>query len=178
MAKDEELELDGGAAGGKKGKSGVMRIVLIVVVALLVIGVSITTTLLLMGGSDKDKGEAGEEKGEKAMEAAKPKPVFYKTLEPPFVVNFEDQGHVRFLQVGIDVMVNDELMVPEIDKHMPVIRNNIVLLLSSQGYADISSREGKEKLRAQTLSEIQAILKKRTGKPGVEEVYFTSFVIQ
>lgn len=178
MANDEDINLDGDAGDEKKGKSGVMRIVLIVVVALLVVGVSITTTLLLMGGSDKEGGDAGDEKSEKAAEAAKPKPVFYKTLEPPFVVNFEDKGHVRFLQVGIDVMVNDELMLPEIDKHMPVIRNNIVLLLSSQGYADISSREGKEKLRADTLKEIQQILQKRTGKPGVEEVYFTSFVIQ
>ena len=39
-------------------------------------------------------------------------------------------------------------------------------------------REGKEKLRADALAEIQKVMKAETGKPGVESVFFTSFVMQ
>ncbi|MFC1750695.1 flagellar basal body-associated FliL family protein, partial [Pseudomonadota bacterium] len=47
-----------------------------------------------------------------------------------------------------------------------------------QTYGDLVSREGKDKLRAETLAEIEGALTKYHGKGGIEEVYFTSFVIQ
>jgi flagellar FliL protein len=40
------------------------------------------------------------------------------------------------------------------------------------------NRDGKEQLRQECLKEIQRILTKETGKPGVEDVLFTSFVVQ
>ena len=61
---------------------------------------------------------------------------------------------------------------------MPVIKNNIILMLSSQTYGLLISREGKEELRKHTLEEIRKVLKENYGEPGVEEVYFTSFVMQ
>ena len=44
--------------------------------------------------------------------------------------------------------------------------------------AELSSREGKEELQAEALASIQGILERETGIPGVEAVYFTSFVMQ
>jgi flagellar FliL protein len=40
------------------------------------------------------------------------------------------------------------------------------------------TREGKEKLRHEALREIQAILKKESVAPGIEDLLFTSFVVQ
>jgi flagellar FliL protein len=75
-------------------------------------------------------------------------------------------------------MAHEQSAIDAVQKHMPVIRNNLMLLFSGQDYQVIRTREGKEALRARTLTEIQSILKQRTGKPGVEAVYFTSFVMQ
>ena len=61
---------------------------------------------------------------------------------------------------------------------MPVIRNNLIMLLSSQKQAEVSTRDGKEKLRADALAEIQKVLKEQTGETGAEAVYFTIFVMQ
>ena len=105
-------------------------------------------------------------------------PVVYQALEPPFVVNFQDQSQVRFLQIAMEVSTRDPLVIAAVKTHMPVIRNNLVLLLSNQAYAGMSTREGKEKLRTDALAEIQKILTEQTGKPGVDAVYFTSFVMQ
>ena len=119
-----------------------------------------------------DKGHPEEEEQEKA-------PPIYIGLEPAFVVNSADQsGASRFMQVTIQVMTRDPEIEEAVNTHMPVIRNSIVLLLSSQSVESVSGVEGKEKLRAEVLDRIRAILEERTGKPGVEEVYFTSFVIQ
>lgn len=102
----------------------------------------------------------------------------YYAMDPPFVVNFEIPAPVRFLQVTVEVMAHEQSVIDAVQKHMPVIRNNLMMLFSGQDYQVIRTREGKEALRARTLAEIQSILKQRTGKPGIEAVYFTSFVMQ
>jgi len=66
----------------------------------------------------------------------------------------------------------------QVKNHMPVIRNNLVLLFSSQTYDSVSTLEGKEALREEALTVIQKILEEETGDPGIEAVYFTSFVMQ
>ena len=38
--------------------------------------------------------------------------------------------------------------------------------------------EGKESLRQEALKEVRSILKRNTGEPGVEDLYFTTFVVQ
>ena len=61
---------------------------------------------------------------------------------------------------------------------MPVIRNNLVMLFSSQTYKALMTVQGKEKLREQALREIQKVMEKETGEKVVDNVYFTSFVMQ
>ncbi|RKZ94214.1 MAG: flagellar basal body protein FliL, partial [Gammaproteobacteria bacterium] len=63
-------------------------------------------------------------------------------------------------------------------KHLPVIRNEIVLLLSGQKYEEMVTPEGKEQLRSELIETINNILKKRKAKKGIDNIYFTSFVMQ
>ena len=126
------------------------------------------------GGSNKSDKKAKGAK-EKSKE---PKLAIYYKMDPPFVVNFQGESGNRFLQVTIELMTYDQEVVAAVEQHMPVIRNNIVFLLSSVNYDQISTIEGKQKLRADTLAEVQKVLKEKIGKPGVEEVYFTSIVMQ
>ena len=128
------------------------------------------------GGHGDAKGgdaKSGDGKGEDSKNAAT-----YYAFDPAFVVNFQAQDQLRFLQVKVEVMMRDPKVTPAIEKHMPVIRNNLVVLFSSQDFTTISTRVGKDRLRAQALAEIQKVLKESTGQPGVEQVYFTSFVMQ
>lgn len=110
--------------------------------------------------------------------AAPPPPPVYLNLDPPFVVNFEDQGDLRFLQVTVVVMTHDPKVVDAMNFHMPRVRNSLILLLGSQHYEAISTLEGKEKLRVAMLDEVRKVMKDTTGSPGAEAVYFTSFVMQ
>ena len=52
------------------------------------------------------------------------------------------------------------------------------MMFSAQRYEDLISREGKEKLRAETLAEIKSALEKNQAKSDIEDIYFTTFVIQ
>ncbi len=106
-------------------------------------------------------------------------PPLYVALDPPFVVNFEAERMVRFLQVTIQVMSRDPATIDLIKSNDPVIRNDLLLLLANQQYSTVATREGKERLRAEALKTVQRVIGSGGGKPErVEAVYFTSFVMQ
>ena len=102
--------------------------------------------------------------------------LFYP-IDPPLVVNFEDGSAVRFLQISMEVMGKDQKGIDSVQKNMPLIRNNLLLLMSNRDYQSLMSREGKEKLRQEALTEIRAVQKKQ-GSPDVDDLLFTSFVVQ
>jgi flagellar basal body-associated protein FliL len=105
------------------------------------------------------------------------KAAVYFAIDPPLVVNFEDGSVVRFLQISMEVMAHDQKAIDSVQKNIPVIRNNLLLLMSNRNYQSMMSREGKEKLRQEALTEIRAVQKKE-GSPDVDDLLFTSFVVQ
>ena len=175
MAKDDDLEL----ADNKKGGGGVKKILFLAVVALLVVGLSVGVTLYFMGAFEGgDESSEPISKAKKKSEKAAKKPAVYLALTPEFIINFEDQSQASFLQIEVQIMGRDPAEMKSVEEHMPVVRNNILLLLSGQKYAEVRTRAGKDKLRADILSSIRSVLKKETGKAGIEAVYFTSFIMQ
>ncbi|NOX09890.1 MAG: hypothetical protein GXP22_10485 [Gammaproteobacteria bacterium] len=125
--------------------------------------------------SKKDK----KKKKKKSAKEKKPKvPQVYFSLKPAFVVNFGETSSVRFLQLTIQVSTRQPDSIELMKEHMPAIRNNILLLLSDQVPAVLNSRAGKLELRKNVLKEIRQVLKEQTGESYVENVYFTSFVMQ
>jgi flagellar basal body-associated protein FliL len=102
--------------------------------------------------------------------------VFY-AIDPPLVVNFEDSSAVRFLQISMEVQGRDQKAIDSVQKNMPVIRNNLLLLMSNRDYQSLMSREGKEKLRQEALTEVRAVQKK-LGGADIDDLLFTSFVVQ
>ena len=85
---------------------------------------------------------------------------------------------MRYLQSNVSEMTKNQKVIEEMKPHMPLIRNNLVMLFSGQTREGIISREGKEKIRKEAEVEVQKILKEQTGNPGVKALYFTSFVMQ
>ncbi|HME37395.1 MAG TPA: flagellar basal body-associated FliL family protein [Steroidobacteraceae bacterium] len=101
----------------------------------------------------------------------------YYAIDPPLVVNFEDGSVVRFLQITMEVMAHDQKAIDSVQKSIPLIRNNLLLLMSNRNYQSMMSREGKEKLRQEALAEVRAVQKKEGG-PDIDDLLFTSFVVQ
>ena len=105
------------------------------------------------------------------------KAALYYAIDPPLVVNFEDGSVVRFLQITMEIMAHDQKVIDSVQKNIPLIRNNLLLLMSNRNYQTLMSRDGKEKLRAEALAEVNAVQKKE-GAEGVDDILFTSFVVQ
>jgi len=123
---------------------------------------------------------AAKAKG-KAKKAEPKAPPVYQAFDQPLVVSFQEQGSMRFLQVTVEVMARDEKSIAAVQTHMPVLRNNLLDILSGRGFAELTSRTGKEALRKECLAEVQKIIRANAtpDHPAtVEDLYFTSFVVQ
>ncbi len=102
----------------------------------------------------------------------------YIPLKPAFVVNYGGQGRLKYIKAEISVRVVDAEAANTIRHHMPYIRNNLVLLLSSQTEETIETTEGKELLRQAAVEEIRKILAEEGEVDGVVDLYFDNFIVQ
>jgi flagellar FliL protein len=148
----------------------------------LIIGVA--ACLVLAGGAAAawllmDQGNAHGRKQQTAKAKEPLAPPLYVALDPPFVVNFEGDQLVRFLQITVQVMTRDPATVEVLKANDPVVRNDLLLLFANQKYDVVATRPGKEQLRADALIAIRHVVESGGGKADhVEQVYFTSFVMQ
>ena len=175
----EDLDLDIEAVQPEP-KSGALKWIIIGVVGLLVLGGATYAALYFAGviGGDEVVAEAGVADPKEAAKPAVPKaPQIYLPMEP-FVVNFDMNADVRFMQVTLQVAARDPAVIERVKEHTPAIRNGLVMLYSSQDPVVLNTRAGKETLLTQSLEEINKVLKEQAGSAGLENVYFTSFVMQ
>lgn len=118
-----------------------------------------------------------EADGEAVEEEVHHEPIYF-TLADNLVVNFREAQGARYLQVGIDLMTFDEDSVHALEQHAPVLRSNLILLLSDQAQENLLTREGKEVLREEALQEVRHSMEELHGTEVVEALYFTNFVMQ
>lgn len=169
MADEDEAGTEAPAGGGKK------KLILLVLLALLLVGGSVGGTIfaLQMMSPPPEAAPVTEAVVEEVKKAA-----IYYPIKPAIIVNFGYKGRQRYAQVDVTLLIRDESVIAAIELHSPLIANALVLTIGGQMYNELQTAEGKELLRQQCLQEIQKILEKETGKPGVEQVLFTNFVMQ
>ncbi len=133
-------------------------------------------TLTLLASPVRGQEEEAAAEGE---EGAPPPPkAMYIPLKPAFVVNYGGKGKLKYIKVDMSIRVNDSVSAYGVRHHMPLIRNDLVLLFSSQEDADIDTQAGKELLRQAALEKVQQILKDEEAGEGVVDLYFNNFVVQ
>ncbi|UCJ15143.1 flagellar basal body-associated protein FliL [Pseudomonas sp. MM211] len=155
---------------------GKLKLIIVIVLALLIaVGLSVGGTWFFLS-----KSAAKEETAHESAQNAAPvkQPAIYEELAPAFVVNFTQNGRARYMQVSIALMTRDQAGLDALKVHMPVLRNNLVMLFSSQDFATLVTPVGKEMLRQQATASVQQLAEKETGKVTVEQVLFTNLVLQ
>lgn len=116
---------------------------------------------------------------ENAVETvAATEPVQYLELSPAFIVNFPHQGRQRFMQATVTVMARDAQALEAVQQHMPVIRHNLINLLSAQLILVFEDPAGIETLRQMATEEVNQVLQREIGREGIEQLLFTNFVMQ
>jgi flagellar protein FliL len=173
-AADKSADKAGKPAGKGRGK---LFLIIIVSTAVVLIGAGVGAAMWLTSGAKHGSAKAEVKAEEKATPPAGPP--LYLPLDPPFVVNFDADQAVRFLQIAVQVMTRDPATLELLKNNDPVVRNDLLLLFGNQKYAQLATREGKEALRNQALDDLRKVIAQAGGHAErLEAVYFTSFVMQ
>jgi flagellar FliL protein len=173
MSKEKAVEKDPAEAAVAPAGNSKKKLVLIVVIAVVVIGGGAGAWLLIPHGKQPEG-----EKSAAAKSAEHAAAQYYK-FDPAFVVNFGGADSSRFLQIQVEALTRDPALLEVLKTNEPAIRNDLLLLFSSQTYEVLMSAEGKEKLRKSTAEAMRKVIAREGAKPeSVEDVFFTSFVIQ
>ena len=157
------------ASGGNTRKR---KLLLIGAAAALVVLVLAATAWFLLGG------EAADEDAQVASAPVAPATAIYASLGEKFVVTLQEQGRQRYFQASLSALTRDESVVKALELHAPLIRARLVALLGEQDFAALRTEAGKLALRDRILATLQDVLQTETGSAGVEQVFFTEFVLQ
>jgi flagellar FliL protein len=193
MMADEEIEVEG------KKKSPLIKIIVIALVAILLLVGTAVGTMFVTGFFDK-KDTAAAEQALKDMEksatdgkagavdttpqkVAKESPELqrfensYMELEKPLVSNLTNTRKV--IQLNLAIMTHyDERVFKNAKKHEFALRSVALDVMRQMTEADLAKPEFRTELAAKIREAMNSVLQKYEDFGGIEEVYFTSFVVQ
>ncbi|WLI11084.1 MULTISPECIES: flagellar basal body-associated protein FliL [Pseudomonas] len=167
MAKSDAAPVKDPATKGK-----IKLIIVIVVALLLAIGLSVGATWYFMHGAQSKPAAAAE------TAVVGKQPAIFEPMAPAFVANYTQNGRQRYMQVSITLQGRNQADLDALKVHMPVIRNNLVMLFSGQDFATLASPVGQEMLRQKATASVQEVAQKELGKVVIEQLLFTNFVLQ
>ena len=189
-------------------KSNLLKIIIFVVGGFLLVAAGLGIGYFLFGGepepdpsaevnqiiegkeaekkkSDDVKDNEGQEEGEdgiiKKNVKAIPEVDSYETTYFEFPGDFTTnlKGSRKFLQVSVGVSTQyDEKVMEVVDSHQLALRSEILSTISDFTEEDISGSDGKKKLSERLMIVLNKKLESLDEFPGIEDVYFTAFILQ
>lgn len=115
--------------------------------------------------------EAGEDGGTQTV---------YVDMTPAFVTQVGTPGErLSYLKANVTLRVSSKAAEEAVKTHMPRLRHELVMLFSAQTDADrLSSGEGQDALKQEALARINKVLEDQHREERVDNVLFTTFVVQ
>ena len=125
----------------------------------------------------EEKATEGESKVAKETPEVKTFVTTYFEFPGTFTTNLMNSR--KFLQVGLGVSTQyDDKVMANVEAHQLGLRSEILNAISEFSEADIQGKVGREKLAKALTESINQKLIELEDFGGVQEVHFTSFVLQ
>lgn len=162
----EELPVD-----APKGKGKLIIIIAVVVVLLLGGGAA---AYFFMGSSSTESQSSTS-----TQQLAVPEePVAYVSIPQPFLFNVTGDNKDRLVQIKVQLMVRGSENENLAGYHSPLIESTLLSTFAGASVEQLRSPTGRIELRDKATADIKASLTSAVGKPVIERVLFTDFVIQ
>ncbi len=144
------------------------------------------------GGSSGEHGEGGDPSASPSGHGAKlpkggvdlpsPKDISryqatYFQMPAPYTSNLADTDSLVQISVAISTYY-DNRVIEAVKVHEMAMRSAILMLLAQENADMIATPNGKIALQKKLTGLINRILREKTGYSGIDNVYFTNFVIQ
>jgi len=193
---EEAAEVEEG--GGKK-KLPIVKILIVVLAVIVLLAGAVGGTLFAVGFFDKKDAHAAEEQLKKLEEeasaskgpavqaeptkVAKASPEMtrfestYLELEKPMVSNIANSRKVMSVNVALMTYYDDRVF-KNVKKHEMALRAVALDVMRQVSEPEIGAPEFRKELAAKIRKEMNAVLEKYEDFGGIEEIYFTTFVVQ
>ncbi|OWR00300.1 flagellar basal body-associated FliL family protein [Sphingopyxis witflariensis] len=103
--------------------------------------------------------------------------ITYYPITDAFTTNLADGS--GFLQVGISLSTfYDGKVINNIKRQAVPIRSVVLMVLAEQDPVLLSTSQGKQRLQRQLTGAVNGVLREKEGFGGIDNVYFTSLVVQ
>ncbi len=182
------------------GKGGLVKKILIFGGAgIVLVGIGLGVGYLVFASAQPDPSEQSEEIIERKMqeraeaEAAAdnatpqkqskdaPEEEVFETIYHEFAGTFTTnlQGSRKMLQIGVGVSTQyDDTVMANVEAHQLALRSVILGVISNFTEDDVRGQTGRETLATALRDGLNTKLDALEGFGGIEEVHFTSFVLQ
>ncbi|MDE1514534.1 MULTISPECIES: flagellar basal body-associated protein FliL [Vibrio] len=160
------------ATTAPKGKSKLLLMIIAGVVLLL----GVAGAAFFMLGSE-DKTTAGDSQSGQSA-ANQIAPVAYVNIAQPFVFNVTGDSRDRMVQIKVQLMVRGGENENLARYHSPLIESSLLATFASATVEQLRTPNGRIELRDKATEDIKAALNMAVGKPVIEKVLFTDFVMQ
>ena len=125
--------------------------------------------------AEEEAANAGPQKKE-APEVEKFITTYYE-FPGNFTTNL--RGSRKFLQAGIGVSTQyDDNVITHVEDHQLSLRSSILAVMSEFSEQDIEGKSGRDALAKAIAAELNTKLEELEGFGGIENVHFTSFMLQ
>lgn len=164
----EDVEESGGG-GGK------MKLIIIIVLAVVLFLAGAGGAFLFLSGADSPAPQEDivlEEPEPANLQA------IYVMLAQPFVFNVTGDAQQRLVQVKVQLLVRGDANERLAKENLPLVEHSLLTTFGAATVEQLRTVQGQIEVRKQALDAVQAAMEKVTGKPVVERVLFTGFVMQ
>ncbi|MDC0611039.1 flagellar basal body-associated protein FliL [Vibrio sp.] len=162
---DEELQ------EAPKGKS---KLLIIIIAAVVLLAGGGGAAFFLLGSDDGDTS-AKETKKEAVVPA---EPVVYVSLPQPFVFNVAGDKRDRMVQIKVQLMVRGSENENDARYHSPLVESTLLSTFAAATVEQLRSPTGRTDLRNKATDDVRTALGRAVGRPVIEKVLFTDFVMQ
>ncbi len=162
-----------------KPKAGKKKLIIMLLAAVVLLGaIGGGAWFFLFSGGDKEAGHGAEHPEQTEEQLAAEKEAFYIRLPRAFVFNATGNVRDRLVQIKAVVLARGPENEALAKQHSPLIEGALLRIFSRATVEQLSTVEGKQKLKADAVAEVTKTLKDVTGKPVIEQVLFIGFVMQ
>lgn len=129
---------------------------------------SLFMALLILGFSSQSWAE----------EAPAGSTVAYTEVKPSFVLNYGGPGRLKYLKADITLVTSSPVAEETVMHHMPLIRNELVSLLSRQTDEAVTTPVGQEQIRIDATQVVKELMQKEVGHPVIDDLLILNFIYQ
>lgn len=102
----------------------------------------------------------------------------YVAMDAPFIVNLFSRDTIHFIKFTTQFKLKNPALAGSLKTHFPAIRHGLIMLVSDKPYFEMTTVAGKAKLRDEALEVVRNIMLEESGDPTIENIFFTSLIVQ